>query len=208
MNGNFTVQLLDILGYIIPGCIILLGLITLLPTKLLERLKAYQHFSVYVLLLFIFSFTLGIFVHISTASIHGAINKITGKRTLQSILDEMPETLMAEQAAKNRLNIKFSDKIDFYRYAETVVEEKMPKRGNRASRLIAFALFSKNLILACIFLASVVLLKIKSKCFKIKAFLFVVTLIAIVLLWRGYILYSKNSIQVTLRTFIVWNKIN
>ena len=148
MPASFTLQFFDLMVHLIPG--------TILLTTAARLASAHGHlpaeaFPGPVLLLplgFVAAFVVGFLVQLATSATVGLFEHATGRRILDTYVaaQERREALDAARTlAATTLHMETRDApsaMDFYRYAEVVVEEAMPRNHLRASRVQALSLFS------------------------------------------------------------------
>jgi len=200
---SFNVEFFDQMAYLLPGNIILLGLL-MTRRSLITHIENGKHIVHYVVIAFVLSFGFGFLTHLAGTTMQGVVDRLVGTRSLQRLLDKTPEIDIAEKQALKKIEINFPDRMAFYRYAETIVETHMPARAARASRLQALALFSRNTIMSLVFFFIVAILSNNEVSCKFRLICMFCMPIILLLLWHGYIIFSKNSIYVTLRAFSIW----
>jgi hypothetical protein len=212
MDTPFTVQLFDILVYLIPGAITAAGIwlfFRRVITKLLPNIAP----TVRIVTLILSAFFLGVVLHATAESAYSLYQRIIGRRFIQTVAGQFQDIELVRRIVKDSLQVNLANDGDVYRYAEVVVLERTQNQSSSVSRFIALSVFCRNSMLALIVfsvgltkhLASERLLamlqKRKRLLVVIAAFLSLVILET--LLYRGMNSYSSAAINKVLRTYIV-----
>ena len=201
MPGSFTVQFFDLLTYLLPGTVILY-LVLCFSRPFLQTVLRGRHIAHILFSGILAMLALGIMDHVLTTAAQGVCERVAGVRVVDTILKATPETATAEKVAEG-LPIPRTDRIQFLRYAETLVEEALPHRAERAQRLKALALFCRNLVLPTLAVGIALCWRRRRHASGL-LLTALVTLATCSLCLYGYLVYTKNSVFVTLRAFSSW----
>jgi hypothetical protein len=205
MDSSFTVQLFDLLVYILPGLILFAGIWLLLKGALtsLDLTKAAG--LVYVLLL---SFLLGVLSHVIAGVVHRLVEEFNNSVTLAKPLREFGELERAKRLAGEKLRLS-TDDVQLYFFAKIYVQDKLPGSSASISRLTALSIFCRNSAFPVLVLAAAATLQIYKKRKRVRGnwkrycgILFATVAVQLLLL-RGMLEYTEAMVHATLRAFII-----
>lgn len=212
MDAPFTVQLFDILVYLIPGAITAAG-IWLFFRKIIIKLFPAIDTKFGIVAVILASFFLGVVLHATAESAYGFYQRLIGRRFIQTVAGDFRDIETARKIAKESLPVNLWNDEDVYRYAEVVVVERTQNQSASVSRFIALSVFCRNSMLA-LFIFAVGLAKqfvferFLSGYDKRKKLLVIIAailslLILETLLYRGMNSYHSAAINKVLRTYII-----
>lgn len=160
MGGNFTIGLLEIFAYLIPGGIALAALLYRYFPFLAERVSQGFWFQVFFLTC---SYILGhllTMISVAFPKLRGSIKKALGTKQREERLSFYPEL-------RDELHKLFGSQItrgDEYLMALRLVAENQPKSIQEIDRLYALTLFSRNTVVSFILMASAFLTTNRAIC--------------------------------------------
>jgi hypothetical protein len=212
MDTPFTVQLFDILVYLIPGAITAAG-VWLFFRRVINKLLPNIGSTIRIVTLILSAFFLGVVLHATAESAYSLYQRIIGKRFIQSVAGEFQDIELVRRLVKDSLQVNLANDGDVYRYAEVVVLERTQNQSSSVSRFIALSVFCRNSMLALIVFAIGLIKHLTSERLlaglpKRKRYLLVIAaflslLVLEILLYRGMNSYSSAAINKVLRTYIV-----
>ena len=209
MESAFTVQLFDLLVYLLPGLIILLAIFLFLkerfPTKLIVSEAKFA--IVYVLL---FSFFAGVLIHIASTGAMALYRRIVHSNYLHEAMNTFEDQESVKRIVTEKLHANwqkgdalYQDDL-LYRYAEIVVHEKASHQSASVSRLMALSIFCRNTLAPVAFLALALFPRIPGRRRWYRWLLFSVAVFSIeFLLIQGMIQYRATAARLTFRTLII-----
>ena len=199
MEGQFTVQLFDILVYLLPGGILLSGGLLLTGYNLEKGAASGTFHSTAVTLLAMF--LLGVLAHVATLGAYSVVRRLTNTSVQSWTLTEFEELDAIEANIESRLGHKPNDIGDVYRFAEIAVNQQAPGQAASVSRLVALSLFCRNSILPMFVLAGG-LWRRWSKGHPVRRWILGLGLITAEFLFVvGFIRYSSVAITKVMRTY-------
>lgn len=203
MEGNFTVQLFDLLVYLIPGLITVISLILLFERKIPESLKKKPAGSIIYIL--IISFFLGLIIHQASGIGYFLCIKIFKFDIFEYQGEKFGEIEKVKEIVRKKIKTKSLAYYHTYNYAKIFVIENTKYQNATVKRLIALYLCCRNSMLAILILWISFLLFYKRKFGLKKRFilyssgLFVITEI---LLAIGLFVYWSACIYTVFTSFI------
>jgi RsiW-degrading membrane proteinase PrsW (M82 family) len=203
MEGTFTVQLFDLLIYLIPGTIAAIGIYLL--TKEFIPKEILKNSTQNILLAFVLIFFLGIIIHQAAGIGYSVFRRTFGFDYYEYVSKRYSEF----ETVKRKVESKTLEKLDSYQtymYAKTYVLEKAKNQNSSVSRLIALCLCCRNSIIAIPFFLICLLFYLKKekklkrwRWLYITSFLGIMEILAIV----GFAGYWKAYMNLVYRTFII-----
>lgn len=210
MDGSFIVQLFDLLVYLLPGLMSLLGVYLILRRKFPDMM-AHADSKLVIIYFVVFSFVAGLLLQVLATSLNGAYRWLANEDFILNNVRSFEGLERVREIVSEKTKIKLtSDGSTYrddliYRYAEVYVYEKAPNSSVSISRLMALSIFCRNSTIPVVILAVGVFLNIKRKK---KWYVWAVLLLSIVLieilLARGMIAYRAAAVRMTLRAFLLF----
>ncbi|MGC2238301.1 MAG: hypothetical protein WA584_19260 [Pyrinomonadaceae bacterium] len=208
MESPFTVQLFDLLVYLLPGGIFLLAIFLLFGKKFSVKTTATEtKFAiVYVLL---FSFFAGVLIHIVSDSGMYVYRYVFNSNYIHEVMNEFEDRERVRKIVSEKLHASvqgedgnYHDALT-YRYAEIVVHEKAPYHSASISRLTALSIFCRNSMIPIVVLLVALLFRFQKERQLRHWLMLVIILLAFEgLLIRGMNNYRETSANMVLRTFL------
>ena len=203
MEENFTVQLFDLLVYLIPGLIIVISLILLFEGKIPEDLKKKPTGNVIYIL--IFSFFLGLIIHQASGAGYFFCAKILKFDIFQYQGEKFGEIERVKKLVRKKIKTESLAYYHTYNYAKTFVIENSKYQNATVKRLIALYLCCRNSMLAIFILWICFLLFNKRKSGLKKRFVLYssgILIITEILLAIGFFVYWTACIYTVFTSFI------
>lgn len=208
MEGSFTVQLFDLLVYLLPGLILLLAFSLFCESGLSAKIIASEaKFAIIYILLF--SFFAGVLMHIASTGGMALYRRLVHRNYIHEVINtfEDRENVRKIVSEKIHANIQGGDVLYeddlMYRYAEIMVHEKAPYHGATISRLMALSIFCRNSIIPVAILAIALFLRFqKSRRWYQWLLLSLIVLSVEFLLVQGMASYRATAARLILRAFI------
>jgi len=202
MEGSFTVELFDILVYLLPGLIVLTAA---------NWVWRGVHESVpnvgpaaKVACILLLAFFIGVLAHIVAAGGATVGSKVTRYFILDRTLAHFAEFDQVSRVVEKRIGTALPDRGVVYRYAENYVVEKAGRQSSSVSRLIALSLFCRNSLLPVAGLGVAWLWRKRRTPVQL-AFAFVAVGCVEAVLVAGWINYYSAAVNKVLRTFVMMN---
>ena len=151
MEGQFTVQLFDILVYLGPGAISLAAIMVISGYKLGSSSDEAKGVRIALGLLAVFF--LGVLAHIIAQFAYSGVRRVTGQSVLFWTLEQFDELPTITRIVKTRLGHEPRDSGETYRFAEVAVNQRAPAQAASVARLVALSLFCRNSIIPLAVLA-------------------------------------------------------
>ena len=215
MDSPFTVQLFDILVYLVPGAITASG-IWLFFRRVILRLFPSADIKFRIVTMILSAFFLGVVLHATAESAYSLYQRLSGVRYLQNVAGEFRDIELVRKMVKDSLQVNLLNDGDVYRYAEIVVVERTQNQSASVSRLIALSVFCRNNMLALIIfsvglmkhlISERLLLNVARRKRHLVIIAAVVSLLMVeTLLYRGMNSYYSAAINKVFRTYIILNQ--
>jgi hypothetical protein len=146
MPGQFTVQLFDILVYLIPGLAFLMGIDRMNRGQLSAALvRDHAQFSVVYILLI--AFLGGVIVHILSGIAYGLYRRLIDDAFCAHTFRETKGYERVRSVLLEKHGEAIQDDEDLYLVAEVFVSERASQGGARVSRLMALSILCRNAII-------------------------------------------------------------
>lgn len=200
MGNSFTVELFDVLIYLIPGFIFLAGCYLLFtgtaPTSTTQTDK--QFVLIYALLS---SFFLGVVIHVLSEAAYIAYEKVEGS-FVRKVVPTFEDIGKVREILSNKYQVRLTDDVFIYQYAESIAFEKSGKQSASISRLTALSIFCRNSVLPMLLLGFGLLrlVKEKSRLFWLMWGIAIIVIEAVLI--RGMFKYWAAAIRIALQTVI------
>lgn len=137
----------DLLIYLVPGYLVLLAILFAHSPSVL-RLDEKRLGAGAVLASVIVAMLLGVALHRVSASLL-VINRIVYQEpALTGIVRRFEHLPRVQAAVAKHLSFNPRDAVDAYYYGKLLVDEKMPRSGEDANRLMSMALLCRNMLVA------------------------------------------------------------
>lgn len=211
MDTPFTVQLFDILVYLVPGAITAAG-VWLFFRGAISKLIPKIDNRVGIITLILSAFFLGVVLHATAESAYSLYQRIIGRRFIQAVAGDFQDIELVRRMVRDSLQVNLANDGDVYRYAEIVVVERTQNQSASVSRFVALSVFCRNSMLALIVL-SVGLAKhlvserlLLSLTKRKRCLIIIGALLSLIiletLLYRGMNSYYSAAINKVFRTYI------
>ncbi len=201
MGNSFTVELFDILVYLLPGSI-LVAAAMLFSDRLASFLLAMDS-ALRIVVLILVSFYLGVLAHVLAAGLDSLSTRVSGHSVVGRNIERFPDFPLVQETVRSLIPGSRDDKVVTFRYAESYVKEQTQRQSASVSRLVALSMFCRNSMIP-LFLFAFVLFRRAKINKKLQAALFWGTVVgAELLLVRAYVSYWSAAIHKILRTFLV-----
>lgn len=197
MKGQVTVQLFDVLVYLVPGTVFLAAI----EIGIQQSPPANGDLIGFAVHLFL-AFSLGVIAHILAQISHGLINRILGANYLATEIPEFDGFDLVVARVGYVLGNPPRNLCAVFRYAEAFVMENSDTEAASIRRLMALHLFCRNSLIPIILLATAVLYRFPLSSEQVFVVV-VLTVVSGVILLFGTLRYWSAAIFKVLRTFLV-----
>lgn len=192
MQGNFTVGLLEIFAYLIPGGIALMALLYQYFPLLADRIqKDFWAQVIFLVCSYVFGHLLTV-VSVVILKLREFVKKIRKPKGRE-------ERLSFYLDLRNELHKLFGPNItrtDEYLFALRLVTDNLPKSIQEIDRLYALTLFSRNIVVAFILTAAIFLIT--------DMIIFVISVILSILFFVRYIELESATANTVFRSAYVY----
>jgi len=201
MKSDFTVEIFDLLIYIIPGFIILFAAYLLFP-KILEEFKSKADNIIIVILI---AFFLGVVNHQLSGISYSLFRRTTGFDFVEKICSNYNNIGKVKTIINDSLDIKTESNYDLYLYSKDYILENSEYHSSSIQRIIALYIFCRNSIIPVFLIGISFLIKIRKRITKFSwlIYFFSLTLIELILIfgfanyWQSAILYVFRVITIS-----------
>ena len=202
MTGSFTVELFDVLVYLLPGLLTFLGLYWLFSERFQMRGLLGSSISnvVYVLLI---SFFLGVLVHIFSGFAYGVFRRAGDVRFIQNVVSKFEDMDKVRGIVTQRLDSSDSSDVAVYRYAEAVVIESANHHSASYSRMMALSILCRNSMIPLSLLFLVLGYHLKFTKWYYWIGLSILLISTELLLYRGMVMFWYGAIKRVLRAVLI-----
>jgi hypothetical protein len=202
MNSSFTVELFDLLVYLVPGAMALGGAYLLLSEQADKWISKLRSKGLTLTFSLIGAFFLGVVIHIIAGFGYSAIHKITDYDLVGSVTKDFHQRPLIDEILKEKYKVIPINDDEVYRYAEAVVFEKSVSQARNISRLMALAICCRNAMVSLVILTVAFIIrfrpKFRSHTLALTAFLIVIEF----LMFRGSVIYWAAAVQRVFRILI------
>ncbi len=201
MDGKFTVELFDLLTYLLPGLIVIAAISVMFGKRILHFVP--KETTMKVLSGFLCAFFFGVLTHVVITNIFSLSIVATKMSLTNRHLEGFKEIAEVKLRLEKKIGIISQDNGSIYRYAETFVIENGDAQAASISRLLALSLFCRNSVLPIFLVGCSLIYTSRRKKISFIVLLIGLTICVELILIRGFINYYSAAMSKVLRTFLV-----
>jgi len=204
MESSFSLQLVDLLVYLMPGALLLGTVLFVFLPEVFK--KDHQHHPWIRLSSFLaLAHFLGVMLLMASKSVLYVYEWLTGKPLISQVINSFPDLGLVKNSVSSRVGVNVTDPVHCYRYADTLLVHYSGQNAMQAERLFCLGLLCRNLLLALPLSGLMFLRKsltASRRRWRNLALKSVLLIALSVVVYKGFVSYTTASVWRTLRGYL------